>query len=246
MSLTKSAARTRVRARIRDNVTSYEWSDVALDTYISPALKEIATFVRSITPDFYLRSQTIAAYTQALDPVASGDCGFEMHQLPATFSAFRWCERLSSTGHPQYRIPETGTTNQEANRYGGANLGFTRVAVNNEGTPDYYGLASLTGRETISIHGKRFRLVPPPAEAMTLRIWFDAAPADPSGESEVLDIPDEVEEAFVRVWGRSVLEDGGDPAMAAVQEKAAQREMGTARSALGKRTGRNMTVGPVW
>src|SRR3990167_7941234 len=103
MPLTKAAARTRVRTRIRDTVTTYEYSDAIVDEYLPSALQEIASALRSAESDYYLRSGVDLGYTDALDPKPSGEHGYEMYPLPPGCAAVRWIERISN-GIVQYRL----------------------------------------------------------------------------------------------------------------------------------------------
>lgn len=246
MAITKSAGRTRLRNRLKDTVTSYEHSDSLVDTYLAPALKEIATAIAVVDPDYYLSNRTYRAYSDAVDPGDSGTQSYEFYLLPSDFAAFRWCERFDSSV-VQYRFGEASARDQEAYRYGGVNSGFSRVTVRNAGSTDSYDLSPAVGRESISIHGTKFRIVPPPtASGATWRFWYDRYPVDPQGESEPLDIPADFEEALMRAWAAPILADSGDPTLAAVHEKALAKEIAKGQAAHRRRKARSLQVGPVW
>ena len=240
MALTKSAARTKVRQRIRDTVATYEYSDTLLDTYLAPALKEIAVAVRDVDPDFYLRSRITTGYTDALDPAPSGQQGFEFYSLAPNFMSLRWLERFDN-GIVQYEIPSCSARDQELNRYGFGRP--TRIAVTGGST---YTRSWAGGRETVSVHGAKFRIVPPPtATGPVWRMWFNADPEVATGEAENLDIPSAFEEALIRVWAFAPVSDDGSP-IAAPMQGHVQNEIAKAKKAHGSRSRKTITLGRVW
>ena len=246
MPLIKSTARTTVRRRIRDTVTTYEYSDTLLDTYLAPALKEIAVAIREVDPDYYLKSKTIRGFTDALDPAPSGEQGYEFYALAPDFSSHRWFERFDS-GIVQYRIGESSARDQEGSRYSGR-LFSSRVGVQDSslGTTAYYNLGYAIGGESVSVQGNRIRIVPPPTAAGPVwRHWYNAEPTAPTGESEPLDIPPAFEEALIRAWAIQPLSDDGDP-MAANMEATLAKELMKAKKAHGGRGQKNARLGRVW
>ena len=243
--LIKSAARTRVRTRIRDTVTTYEYSDATVDTYLAAALQEVATHVREVDPDYYLKNVNVKGYTDALDPKASGEQGYEFYPLPPGMASLRWIERLGvSNGNVQGRLLQVSVTDQEGYRYAYGQVFRASQVVDGSTTAN---LSPVTGRETFSVHGDRFRVLPPPTASGThlWRIWFDWALDSPEGESEPLDLPVLFEEAFIRAWGQKVVEDD-DPELAAANEKVKASELALAKASHRKRTRRNMTLGQVF
>lgn len=249
MALTKSAARTLTRQRLKDTVSEFEYSTTLMDTYIASALRDVAVAVSAVAPDYYLKSKTYAAFTDATDPgPGEGEQSHEMYRLPSDFTAFRWAEKISN-GVVQYRFSEVGTRDQEGNRNSGSGLFANRVGVYNKslGTTAYYTQNPAVGRESIAILGTTFRVVPPPVAAgATWKFWYEATPPVPTGEAEPLEIPDAFHEGFCRAWAMAILADGGDPAMAAVHEKARDREIAKAQAEFKKRAGRGLSLGKVW
>lgn len=242
MALTKSGARTRVRTRIRDTVTTYEYSDATLDTYLPAALEEIAVAVREVDSDYYLKNFTFRGYDDALDPGTSGTQSYEFYALPPGCASVRWIERISS-GIVQYRLCDVSAHVQEGYRYNfGNRFGNGTIAVANGGDTATFQPAS--GRESWSIHGERVRVVPPPTASgtHTFRLWYDWTPDSPQGESEPLDIPTAFDEALVRAWAQAAVEDD-DPALGGLQEKAKEKELAKAKASHRKRTRRNIGLG---
>ena len=243
MALLKSTARTRVRQRIRDTVAAYEYSDALLDTYLAPALKEIATAVCTVDPDFYLKNQTITGYTDARDPDSSSTTGnaYEFYDAPANLKSLRWLER--GDGGLHYKIPVVSARDQENFRFGGNNLGFQAVSVVGGSTT---ALSTGSGRETASLHGNKIRIVPPPTAAgATYRAFFDAFPDNPQGESEPVDVPAAFEEALILAWGVRPLMDDGDPLAASLAQRK-DMELAIARTAVASRSSRNIQIGKVF
>lgn len=214
MAITKSAARTRVRQRIRDTVTTYEFSDAILDGYLSPAMKEIAVAVAAVDPDFYLAFAVVKAYTDALDKVASTEQGFEFYPLPLNCASVRWIERADGGYH--YKIPIVDPNAQETHRY----RAFTSGRVTYDDGVTYTALANATSLGAISIWGNRFRVVPPPTAAgIEWKVVYDKEPVKPEGESENLDIPVAFEEALCLAWGVAIIGEDGDPLAATLGAK---------------------------
>ena len=245
MAFTKSAARTRMRYRIRDTVTTYEYSDAVVDTYLAAALKDIGVHVCEIDPDFYLRNVNLAAYTDATDAVASTEQGFEFYKLPDNLKSIRWIERGDGGYH--YKIPVVGGRDQEDYRYQlGTTLGFTHVSVRNGATNDSYALSLGGGRETASLHGNKLRIVPPPTAAgVSYRVFYDAFPDTPQGDTEPVDIPVVFEEALILTWGALVIEDDGDP-LAETLEGKRQAAVALAKTGMASRGNRSVTIGRVF
>lgn len=233
-----------MRTRIRDTVTTYEYSDTVVDGYLAAALKEIGIHVCEVDPDFYLRNVNLTAYTDATDAVntSAGQQGFEFYKLPDALKSVRWIERGDGGYH--YRIPVVSARDQEGHRYQfGPFLGFSNVQVNNGST---YALSLGGGRETASLHGNKVRIVPPPTAAAALyRMFYDAYPDTPQGETEPVDVPAVFEEALVVTWGALVIQDDGDP-LSQVLEQKRQQELTLARTACRARSNRSVQVGKVW
>ena len=243
MALTKSAARTRVRQRIRDTVTTYEFSDTVLDGYLPAALKGIAVHVLAVDPDFYLSLAHVNAYTDALDKVNTSDSeqGYEFYPLPVKCGSLRRVERADGGFH--YSIPIVDPMAQEAYRHGLFSSG--RVA-HGEGGTTYTNLSTTNALGAIAIWGNRFRHVPAPAAAgVVWRLYYDREPYTPEGESENVDIPAAFEEALCLSWGEKVIAEDGDP-LAQVLEKKRDEELAIAREQHRKRTLRAVIPQPVW
>jgi hypothetical protein len=242
MPLTKSAARTRVRTRIRDTVATYEYSDTIVDGYLPSALQEIASALRSAESDYYLRSGVVLGYTDALDPKPSGQQGYEMYPLPPGCAAVRWIERISN-GIVQYRLRQVSARDQEGHRHWpGGFFRYSQITVANGG--DTATVSPIAGRETFSIHGNRFRIVPPPTAAGTheFRVWHEKDPDEPKGEEEDIDIPTLFEESLVLVWGRKVVkQDYPETANSLADEL--KTELSKALADFGKRTRRDIQLG---
>ena len=251
MALTKSGARTKVRTRIRDTVATYEYSDATLDTYLAPALKEIANAVRDVDPDYYLKSKIYRGYLDAVDPAPSGSQGYEFYRLPDDFAAKRWVERADGGLH--YRIKDVSAIDQEAYRFN-ATLGFSQqVSVTDSSvspaTTTNYDLGAIVGRESVSIHGNRMRIVPPPtASGPEYRLWYDAEPLVPVGEAEDLNVPPAFEEALLRAWGIRPLEDDGSPLLGGLDAllRGPGGELALAKRQHAKRVVRGVVLGKCW
>lgn len=239
-----SDARTAVRTRIRDTVTTYEYYDANLDSYLEAAIRAIAGEIRSVDPDFFLTSVVVRGYTDALDPADSG--GYEFYPLPKNHVAIRWIERNDIT--PHYPLFEASARDQEEHRYT-TRLGAMRASI--VGSSDASVALNPTAQpwESAVVLADRFRVLPAPTAAgPEYRVWFDedVAYPKPVGDNELIRIPPTFHEPFLRTWGVLVVGDDGDEEMTGRLEKTAGDHLAVAKKEFRKRRGRTTFVAPAW
>lgn len=237
-----------MRTRIRDTVTTYEYSDATLDTYLPTALKEIAEAVREVDPDYYLATAIVLAYTDALDPAASTAQGYEFYPLPKNLASLRWVERADGGVH--YKIPIISARDQE--QYRQAPFWAGTVSITNSTDPAT-SIPAIQAVETVSVWGDRFRVIPPPGVAGSeWRLTYDKDLETPDGEDEPLPVPFAFEEALMLAWGVRPLEDDGAPLAAILAGKLrgnGSNDPGELRRAMrqhAKRARRTTAPMPTW
>lgn len=249
MSLTKSEARTRLRQRLKDTDSPYNFSDALLYTYMENAIREIGTAVREVDPNVFLTFRDVNGYTDALDAAASGSQGYEFYPLPADCGAVRWIERGDGSLH--YKLWDSSARDQEAARQSMSGI-YGRATVDGS---TYVSIPTFGGFETAAVFGDRFRVIPPPtASGPVYRVFYERRAAFPDGDNEVLeDVPELFEKPFVDIARYLALADDGDP-MAEVAHKQAYGvpgtsdggSLGAAQQAHRRRARPTVRLGPVW
>lgn len=202
--MTVAEARARERVRLRDSASDY--TNPVLDDLRLAALRDLAAQVRSIYAEFYLTRKIVKLFDDALDP----DPGiYEFYKLPSDLSQLRWIERADGSFH--YPLTQIRTSRQEVARFRRPLVG-TLNFLNGQPVSNLPLLGA--GGMTFSIHGDRFRIIPPPvATGWLLGIYYIRQPLPFNGDKDLVDIPVEFEEALcLDVAFRALMIDGDQQA----------------------------------
>lgn len=199
--MTKAQVRSRIRTRLRDTVSPYEYTDAIVDDFTTAALHEIEGAILEVDPGYFRTRAVVNGYTDALDPGT-----YEFYPLPKDFRALNWIQR--EDGNIHYKIWDSGAYNQEQARF----AGIVRGTLTGLGDGQSYSIPLVGGVETATVFGSdRFRVIPPClAAGPQYGIYYYRKLVLPEGENQILEIPDNFEEALALAVKYRCLKEDGD------------------------------------